>query len=190
MTKDKKNIPMKREADFCKWQKQPANKKILEMYRKSPDEIKEWLFSLTTFWADGFKDQRDEVFEMLAWKTNLMDRLIKQVGEARKVGALDATLLHYDKIVAAEKQQINLARGRIKGVEKRREKSAKNQEQLIKAIDDLFDGPEKPGWIWGNKEITTFLIKRVPDYKESTILSAVKSRAAMHRKARKKLTSL
>ena len=84
--------------------------------------------------------------------------------------------------------QANLALGRQLGVKARKESAQKRREQVDKAIDDLFDKPDKPGWRWTIDEITDFLSKRFAreyKYKRSTIKQFVKLGVARHRKAEK-----
>lgn len=120
----------------------------------------------------------------LAWFFAYRSMLRLSIHKAEKRGELGATLLHWDKFVAHEKQQKALENGRRKAVERRSMKAAKNQSDLRRAIDDLFDEPKKPGWRWSNDRITNYL-QPMFAYKRSTILTAVRKRAAYHRKNEK-----
>jgi hypothetical protein len=75
--------------------------------------------------------------------------------------------------------------GRRKGAADRKAEAQVRHEDLNKAIDDLFDKPDKRGWRMTNEDIADYLLPTFPNYKHSTILKAVKPRAAMHRKAEK-----
>lgn len=118
------------------------------------------------------------------WFSAYRRMLHSRIPEARKAGALGALLENWDKIRAHDQQQAALANGRKKGVEKRKEVAAEKQRALTKAISDLFDVPDKPGWGWGNQEIVSFL-KRNFNYTDGTILAKVKKEVAKYRKARR-----
>ena len=79
----------------------------------------------------------------------------------------------------------NLYKGSPEGVKARQVNAKQNHANLDKAINDLFDTPNKPGWIWTNEIITEYLSKSLKVYKSSTILMRVKTLAAGHRKAKK-----
>jgi len=83
----------------------------------------------------------------------------------------------------------NLSLGPIAAAKKRIEEKNKKLSVLDKAINDLFDSPDKKGWIWTNEEITTFLMQRGDyGYKESTVLARVKKLAAEHNRKRREKT--
>lgn len=86
---------------------------------------------------------------------------------------------------ALQSQKKNLAKGRPLGVVKRQKDAKRKQTDLINAIKALFDKPEKPGWVWTNPEIVTFLKKGNYGYADSTLLAKVKIETAKYRKARK-----
>ena len=87
-------------------------------------------------------------------------------------------------IQATERRNKILAEGRLEGVKKRQETAEEQQTRLVKAIADLFDKPDKPGWTWTNDRIAAFLVPTF-NYTSGTILQTVKREAAKHRKARK-----
>lgn len=88
------------------------------------------------------------------------------------------------KIQATEKRNEILDGGRQKGVEQRQKTAKENKTNLLKAISDLFDTPEKPGWNWTNNKISAFLKDKFQQYTEGTILQTVKREAARWRKTR------
>jgi len=99
---------------------------------------------------------------------------------------------HTDKVEVAnilqlhlEKQTSALARGRAKAVDKRKAMAAERKDRLTRAIADLFDKPEKPGWIWSNPEIVTFLKTKGGFGRFYAVEAAVKKEAAKHRKDKK-----
>lgn len=79
----------------------------------------------------------------------------------------------------------NLAMGPKQAAKDRKKKGDRKLADLTKAIGDLFDKPEKPGWGWGNQEIVDFLKKGNYGYAESTLLRHVKREVAICRKAQK-----
>ena len=79
----------------------------------------------------------------------------------------------------------NLYKGSPEGVKARQVNAKQNHANLDKAINDLFDSAEKPGWNWTNERITDYVSPLQNVYKSSTILKRVKTLAAGHRKARK-----
>jgi hypothetical protein len=85
---------------------------------------------------------------------------------------------------ASKQQDEALAKGRKEAVKKKQEIAAEKQVRLIKAIADLFDKPEKPGWGWSNPDIVEFLKPKF-GYAASSIMQVVKREAAKFRKARK-----
>jgi hypothetical protein len=115
----------------------------------------------------------------------LADEYIKTAGELSRMPMLnDKKVSEAFKI--AKQQNANLATGRPKGVKARQDTAKHNQQNLKKAIDDLFDSPEKRGWRMSNEEITSFLCRLFDDtYQRGTILQSVKREAARHRKAEK-----
>ena len=41
------------------------------------------------------------------------------------------------------------------GPDARKAKTAESRGKLLRAIADLFDRPDKPGWVWPNKKIAS-----------------------------------
>jgi len=81
----------------------------------------------------------------------------------------------------------NLDLGPIAAAKKRTEKAAPKRATLDKAINDLFDTPEKAGWGMTNDGITAFLMKHGGyGYKKSVVLMRVKKLAAGHHEERRK----
>ena len=112
------------------------------------------------------------------FKASELLRKIKEADNKRVMAQLK-------KLAAAGlKQEQTLASGRLAGGKTRQETAKEKQATLTKAIADLFDKPEKPGWGWTNPEIGKFL-KGTVGYADGTIMQAVKLDAAKFRKARK-----
>jgi hypothetical protein len=85
------------------------------------------------------------------------------------------------------KIRANLRKGPIEAAKKRTEKAAPRQATLDKAINDLFDTPEKPGWGMTNVGITAYLMKQGGyGYKKSTVRGRVNALAAEHREELRK----
>ena len=81
----------------------------------------------------------------------------------------------------------NLKKGPVAAARKRIEKAAPKQATLDKAINDLFDKPEKPGWGMTNPQITDYLMKRGGyGYTIKTVRVKVNKLAAEHREKRRK----
>lgn len=79
----------------------------------------------------------------------------------------------------------NLRKGPIVAANRRTEEKNKKQPILDKAINDLFDKPDKPGWGMTNDGITTYLMKQGGyGYAKSVVLARVKKLAAGHREER------
>lgn len=167
-------------SEFSRWWK--ANEEKREMFRKSPDETKELLFALADFWYERVNARWDETLKLLDKESSLNTQLLAEVKRAREIGELKAIFEHYDKIVAADRQQASLARGRFLGVQRRRDVATERQALLHKAVSDLFTGTEKPGFMWSNIKIADWLVPKLPFYSRGTILKAVKRIAAQHRK--------
>lgn len=86
---------------------------------------------------------------------------------------------------ASQKQKRNLAKGPEAAAAKRKADAKKKKAALLKAIEGMFDKPEKPGWNMTSPEIVNFLLKsgNPYGYAESVILVTVKKEAAKYRKA-------
>lgn len=81
----------------------------------------------------------------------------------------------------------NLKKGPIEAAKKRTEKAAPKRATLDKAINDLFDKPEKPGWGMTNPQITAYLMKQGGyGYEKTTVHERVKTLARDHRAERRK----
>jgi hypothetical protein len=87
-----------------------------------------------------------------------------------------------ERLLDADHQQKEvLAQGRLAGVAARQTNAQHKKEALLKAIADLFDKPDKPGWRWTNKQITDYLKPRFP-YARSTTMRLVNLEVAKLRK--------
>ena len=85
------------------------------------------------------------------------------------------------------KIRASLRTGPIVAAEKRTEKAAPKRATLDKAINDLFDTPEKPGWGMTNVQITAYLMKQGGyGYEKNTVQGRVNTLAAEHREKRRK----
>lgn len=100
--------------------------------------------------------------------------------------ANDEKWLTIDAIKERQKRK-NLSLGPIAAAKNRTEKAAPKRATLDKAINDLFDTPEKPGWGMTNVQITTFLMQQGGyGYKKSVVLARVNTLAAEHNRQRRK----
>jgi len=136
------------------------------------------------------KGTLDEKFlELAKWEKEKMviaGNDIKKVAEiARIEGMIRVLIRAYPTIKAFKERGRILAKGRAKGVIARQEAAKDKQAKLIKAIADMFDKDEKPGWNWTNPEIAKFLKDKNLGYEYKSILQTVKREAARYRKARK-----
>lgn len=81
----------------------------------------------------------------------------------------------------------NLKKGPIEAAKKRTEEAALRRATLDKAINALFDKPEKPGWGMTNPQITDYLMERGGyGYTIKTVRGKVNKLAAEHREKRRK----
>lgn len=81
----------------------------------------------------------------------------------------------------------NLDLGPIAAAKKRTKEAALRRATLDKAINDLFDTPEKPGWGMTNDGITAYLMKQGGyGYEKTTVHERVKTLARDHRAERRK----
>lgn len=136
--------------------------------------------------ATSDEERRLWLARLEAVKISIAGNNIHKVADiAHAAGAATVRIDERPKIKAFKDRNVNLAKGRKDGVKKRQETAAEKQDRLNKAIEALFDTPEKPGWGWTNPEIVEFLMKSKYGYAESGILQAVKIEAAKHRKAKK-----
>lgn len=89
--------------------------------------------------------------------------------------------------IKERKIRANLRKGPIEAAKKRTEKAAPKRATLDKAINDLFDTPEKPGWGMTNDGITAYLMKQGGyGYKKTTVHERVKTLARDHHVERRK----
>lgn len=167
------------EAEFKKWWSENATRR--QAFEKSSDGTKMFLWALTEFWYQRVNARWGETIDLVRQQRELIK---EGIPAARRQGQSSAILANLDKLEAHMKQQDNLAAGRIAGVKSRQKSGAEKQGQLIRAIGELFDKPEKPGWRWTNDEIVAFL-RGSFHYAEATILKTVKREAAKCRKAGK-----
>ncbi len=123
------------------------------------------------------------------WETEALaraDNNITRVTEiVRLAAATKVQIAMQDKVKAFKIRDRNLAKGRLDGVKTRKKTAKDKQSRLTKAIGDLFDKPDKPGWGWTNPEIVKFLKKGNYGYADSSIFTVVKREAAKHRRPEK-----
>jgi hypothetical protein len=48
------------------------------------------------------------------------------------------------------------------------------RESFDEFLNELYNAPEKPGWIWSDEKIIAFIAERFPDYKPGVIRQYIK----------------
>ncbi|MBI5922030.1 MAG: hypothetical protein HY847_10355 [Betaproteobacteria bacterium] len=141
---------------------------------------------------NGTLKKEDQLAALKQWESEANaragDNVNRLVEIGRMVGSFRAQIAQHENIEAARKLKENLAKGPRKAAENRTSEANDRNKLLERAINELFDKPDKPGWVWTNTEITSYLCcQSTIKSGKSAIAARVKTKAAEFRKRRKEL---
>jgi hypothetical protein len=152
--------------------------------------------------------EQKEIFEFRLYQARILakkhgfhpaDWLLAEIGHdpvriAHLVGAPDQRLPdvieRYRRFIyrEVEKSRSDLTRREFtetqcKSIVSRLRKAKETRESFDKFVNDLYDAPQKLGWMWRDEKAVDSIAERFPDYKAGAIREYVKLIKAKYRNA-------